>query len=113
MPLTVALVGQTSWYSGQFAKALRILGPERARLAGVATLGVSDEDLKRLSGAPAAESAERYATRTFPEAAELLDPTRPDLVLVTAPNLDKARYVELALAAGAEASTPKPMGSRL
>ena len=113
MPLTVALIGQTSWYSGQFAKALRTLGPERARLAGVATLGASDEDLKRLSGATAAEFAERYGTRSFGEAADLLEASRPDLVLVTAPNLEKARYVEMALEAGADVYTSKPMASRM
>jgi predicted dehydrogenase len=113
MALTVALIGQTSWYSGQFAKALVTLGPSRAQLAGVATLGVGDDDLKRLSGSTAAEFAERYGTRTFAEAADLLDAAKPDLVLVTAPNLEKARYVEMALEAGADAYVSKPMAARM
>jgi len=113
MPLRVALIGQTSWYSGQFAKALLTLGPRRAELAGVATLGISDEDLKRLSGSTAAEFAGRYVTRTFTGAADLLDATSPDLVLVTAPNLEKARYVEMALEAGADVFVSKPAASRM
>jgi predicted dehydrogenase len=110
MVMRIALVGQTSWYSGQFAKVVLTLG---ARLAGVATLGVPDEDLKRLSGSTSTEFAERYATRTFVDAADLLDATQPDLVLVTAPNLEKPQYVEMALAAGADAYISKPMASRM
>ena len=109
MTIKVALVGTTSWYSTMFAHSLMTLGPSRAVLVGTAHLGVDDEVLMRLNRVTREGLGERFGTRMFERAADLLDATRPDVVLVTSPNTERARHAVMALEAGADTYVAKPM----
>jgi myo-inositol 2-dehydrogenase/D-chiro-inositol 1-dehydrogenase len=109
MAIKAALIGVTSWYSTMFARSLRALGPARATLVGAAHLGVDDDTLLRLSKLTRDGFGERFGTRMFERAADLLDATQPDVVLVTAPNTERARYAAMALEAGADVFIAKPM----
>jgi predicted dehydrogenase len=113
MVITTSLIGAASWYSGQFARALNAIGTERVVLAGITHLGADDQTLKRLTGRTAGEFASQFGTRAYDSAEELLQATRPDLVLVASPNTEKARHVELAVASGADVFVAKPMAATL
>src|SRR5688572_14652324 len=111
MAVRAALIGTASWYSGSFARAIQALGATRVELVGAAHLGVDDETLARLTRLTREGFGERFGTRMFAGAEDLLDATRPELVLVTAPNREKARYTAMALDAGADVYVSKPMAS--
>ena len=112
-PLKAAIVGTGSYYSVNFARALRALGPQRVDLVGAAHLGYDDETLERNTRLTRAAFAERFEVPLFERAADLLTDTRPQLVCITAPDRDKARHAVLALEAGADVFISKPMTSSL
>src|SRR5688572_25239131 len=112
-PLKAAIVGTGSYYSVNFARALRALGPQRVDLVGAAHLGYDDETLERNTRLTRAGFAERFDVPLFERAEDLLDDTRPQLVCITAPDRDKARYAVLALEGGADVFISKPMTSSL
>lgn len=109
--LRVAIVGLASWYSVSFAQALRQLGLHRVSLVGAAHLGVDDETLTLQSRLTRQAYGERFAVRVFERVEDMLSETRPQLVLVTAPDHEKAEYAEMALASGADVYISKPLSS--
>ena len=98
-------------FIGALALSGAALGASRVELVGAAHLGVDDETLARLTRLTREGFGERFGARVFARAEDLLDATRPELVLVAAPNLEKARYVAMALGAGADVYVSKPMAS--
>ena len=116
MPLRVALIGTGSYYSVNFARALRTLDPSgkaRVDLVGVAHLGVDDEVLTRNVRLTRDQFAERFHVRLYERAEDVLDATQPQLVLVTSPDREKAGHAVMALAAGADVYISKPMTSSI
>src|SRR5690242_15847775 len=114
MVLRAALIGIGSYYSINFARALRTLDPSgaaRVDLVGAAHLGAEDETLALHTRLTRAQFAERFNVRLFERAEELIDATQPNLVLVTAPDKEKARYAVMALDAGADVYVSKPLTS--
>src|SRR5438093_1081602 len=111
MSMRAAVIGTASYYSVNFARALGALGPARVDLVGAAHLGVEDETLVRHTRLTRAAFAERFGVRLFERAEDLLSETQPQLVCVTAPDRDKARYAVMALEAGADVYISKPMTS--
>ncbi|MGH2366615.1 MAG: Gfo/Idh/MocA family protein [Chloroflexota bacterium] len=113
MVIKAALIGMTSWYSLTFARSVMALGPARTVLVGAAHLGVDDETLLRLNNLTREGFGERFGTRMFERAEDLLDATQPDVVLVASPNTERPRYAALALEAGADVFIAKPMTSSI
>jgi predicted dehydrogenase len=112
MALRAAIIGTGSYYSVNFARALRAL-PGRVDLVGAAHLGVDDETLALHAGLTREGFAMRFGCRLYERAEDLLDATSPELVFVTAPDREKAHYVALALDADADVYVSKPMTSSL
>lgn len=113
MTLQVAIIGTGSWYSVGFARALRELRSAQVNLSGAAHLNVDDETLALHTGLTREGFASRFAVPVYESADALLDAAQPNLVFVTAPDREKARYVALALAAGADVYISKPMAPSL
>ncbi|HET6315827.1 MAG TPA: Gfo/Idh/MocA family oxidoreductase, partial [Chloroflexota bacterium] len=109
MAIRAAVVGMGSYYSVNFARALRALGTARVELVGAAHLGVDDETLSRHTKLTRAGFGERFGVRTFERAEDLLAETRPQLVCVAAPDRDKPHYAAMAVDAGADVYLSKPM----
>lgn len=109
MTRRVAILGTGSYYSVNFARALRELGPHRIDLVGAAHLGIDDEILARHTGLARDGFGERFQVTLYERAEDLLDACRPELVFVTTPDRDKARYAVLALETGADIYVSKPM----
>ena len=111
MVIRAAVIGTASYYSVNFARALRALAPARVELVGATHLSADDETLTRHVRLTRQEFSERFGVRMFERAEDLLGEAHPDLVCVTAPDREKAHYAALALDAGADVYISKPMTS--
>ncbi|HEU5318292.1 MAG TPA: Gfo/Idh/MocA family oxidoreductase, partial [Chloroflexota bacterium] len=111
MPVRAAVVGTASYYSVNFARALRALPPERVQLVGAAHLGVDDETLARHTRLTRADFAERFGVKLFEKPEDLLSETHPDLVCVAAPDRQKPDCAVMALDAGADVYVSKPFAA--
>lgn len=113
MVIRAAVIGTASYYSVNFARALRALASGRVELVGAAHLGMADEILVQHTRLTRQGFGERFAVRLFEGAEDLLAETQPQLVCVAAPDTEKARYAEMALDAGADVYVSKPMTSSI